>query len=650
MKRLLLLLITISLLLAPLPVQAAEPAEIPGNSSGQGGAGFVPSDAPEITGSSGIVMDMDTGDILYEKDCHRKAAPASTTKLLTAILAVDHLTPSDTTTVLDGALYNILPDAVTIALTPGEVMSVEDLLYAMLLPSANDAANVLAMAVSGTLPNFTTEMNKTAEALGCKDTHFTNANGLPDDNHYTTAYDMALIAREAYSRSRIRDIIRTEVYWIPATNLFEERELWTTNYLLYDVTDVYYELCTGGKTGYTEEAGYTMVAFAEQDGRRLVSVVFQCPTSDDRFRDASALLDFGLKSYHQIRPMEGFQLTQDTGEKGTILDNYYARLPHSLPEFSVDTSISLTARTTVSGEDIEKKATFYPSRTGSTVGEVTLSYQGKELAKIPITSNRSSMAEEFAHLQPEEKYEKGSGTEQAPKKTDILKSVLKDSLPMLIISLVLCILLCFTTIIVVHFRRKRRVNITRYFGDGPVPAVDPEAVAEIEERKRVREALRKLEDSGEEDPAKAERKAEKKAAYEDDGIEDSGEKAPRKASDPDAASATEDDLVDTGRPRSLKRSAGSASGKPQGSADRETGIDDLEDTGSPRSGRPQRSTDSASGKPQRSAERESGKPRTTADREPGIDDLEDTGIRRPAKPAGKKAPAKESTDDLVDEG
>ena len=186
---------------------------------------------------------------------------------------------------------------------------------------------------------------------------------------------------------------------------------------------------------------------------------------------------------------------------------------------------------------------------------------------------------------------------------------------MLIISLVLCILLCFITIIVVHFRRKRRVNITRYFGDGPVPAVDPEAVAEMEERKRVREALRKLEDSGEEDPAKAERKAEKKAAYEDDGIEDSGEKAPRKASDPDSASATEDDLEDTGSPRSLKRSAGSASGKPQSSA-----------------------------------ERESGKPRTTADREPGIDDLEDTGIRRPAKPAGKKASAKESTDDLVDEG
>jgi D-alanyl-D-alanine carboxypeptidase len=162
-KRRFLILMLCILLLVPFPVQAAEPDTIPGNESVLGGS-FVPSDAPEITGTTAIVMDMDTGDILYEKDCHKRAEPASTTKLLTAILAVDNLNPSDVITVKDGALEGISYDAVRIWLSPGETMPVSDLLYALLLPSANDAANVLAMAVAGTIPNFATKMNETAKA------------------------------------------------------------------------------------------------------------------------------------------------------------------------------------------------------------------------------------------------------------------------------------------------------------------------------------------------------------------------------------------------------------------------------------------------------------------------------------------------------
>ncbi len=579
MRRFILILMIFSLLLVPFSAQAAEPAGIPGNeSSVSAEAGYTPTDAPAITAASGIVMDLDTGDILYEKDCHRKSEPASTTKLMTALLTVDHLAPTDTTTVKDGALLGISYDAVTIGLSPGETMSVGDLLHAMLLPSANDAANVLAMAVSGTIASFATEMNATAEALGCKETHFTNPNGLPDPQHYTTAYDMALIARAAYNRSRIRDIIRTEVYWIPATNMAEKRELWTTNYLLYDVTDVYYEDCTGGKTGYTEEAGYTMVAFAEKNGRRLVSVVFQCPTSDDRFRDAAALLRFGLNEYHKIRPMEGFRLSEAEGAESIILDNYYTRLPHSLPEFSVDTSISIYTRNTVSAEDIEKKVSFNANRTGSTVGEVTLSYHGQDLASIPILSEKIELGEELTPENADERLNP-STTEKAPTKGEILQKVMKESLPQILIGLTLAILLCISTILIVHFRRKRRVNISRYFGDGPVPAVDPEAVAAAEEKKRQREILRQMEDTGETPPRPKLDPAEKHPT--DDGIVDTGESAPKKKDDTAPKHPTDDGIEDSGvsAPRKKPEKTTEEKKEPASDKAKKKDVDDIVDEG-----------------------------------------------------------------------
>ncbi len=609
-KRSIIIILIISLLLVPFPVQAAEPNTIPGNESFTGGA-FIPSDAPEITGTTGIVMDMDTGDILYEKDCHRRAEPASTTKLLTAILAVDNLNPSDLITVKDGALEGISYDAVRIWLSPGETMPVSDLLYALLLPSANDAANVLAMAVAGTVPSFVVKMNETAEALGCKDTHFTNANGLPDPQHYTTAYDMALIARAAYSRSRIRDVLATPAYWIPATNMAEERELWTTNYLLYDVTDVYYDACTGGKTGYTEEAGNCMVAFAEKYGRRLVSVVFHCPGPNDRFIDSKALLEFCFEEYHRIHPLEGFTLsgqndkdandpvsgtsgegtsgtsetgTSDKGSTGTsglstaVLGNYYARLPHALPEYSVDTSLSIYARSSVAAGDIQKEITLKLDKYKGTAGEVKLTYLNRALATIPILMDRTRLDEDLETLAAMEAgtiRPRGDGNAELPAtRSEILRSVLEESIPRLMFCILAAALLVVGTVIIAHFRRKRRVRISRYFGDGPVAAVDPEAAAAEEERKKAREALRRLEDSGVGTPRPKPAPGEKHPT--DDGIVDSGERVPRHSVKPVKEPDTTKQPESTKKPESTKQPESTK--KPVSTKQPET-IDDIEDSG-----------------------------------------------------------------------
>ena len=514
MKKYIFLFMIFLLLIPSIPVSAAEPDQIPGNESvsknpDAGEASFSPVDAPLVTADSAIVMDMDTGDVLYEKNAHKKAEPASTTKLMTAMLAVDHLNVADKVTVQDGAFDNISYDAVTIGLSPGEEMSVQDLLYATLLPSANDAANELAMATSKTIGKFVKEMNRTAKELGCKDTQFNNANGLPDVNHYTTAYDMALIGRAAYGRSRIKDVIRTESYWISATNMVGERELWTTNQMLYDVTSLYYEYCTGGKTGYTESAGNTMVAFAEKNGRRLVSVVFGCPTSDDRFIDSRTLLEYAFESYHQIAPLEDFQLEISETAGNPILENYYARLEHSLPEFTLDTSLRICTRTTVSAEDIDKTVSLSASRTGNDAGEVTLSYKGTTLATVPIHADQSEMDKDLSKLTSEPIHSKQSTVSQVPDRSEIFRDVLHESFPRILICLILASALCVGTILVVSHRRKNRVTVHRYFGDGPVPARDGEEVIEEQRRrKEMHRMLNTIEDEVEPAPKKPAKKPE----------------------------------------------------------------------------------------------------------------------------------------------
>jgi len=442
-------------------VYAAEPQDIPGNVDTPDSQHY-PADGPNITGYSAIVMDMDTMDILYEQDIHHKGEPASTTKLMTAILAVDNLAPTDNVTITESINDNLIEDAVVAGLIPGEVMPAKELLYAMLLPSANDAANALGTAVSGSLSAFAEAMNAKAAELGCVDTHFTNANGLPDPNHITTVYDMALIAREAYSRSRIRDVIRTESYWLPATNMSDKRELWTTNELLYNVTDLYYEYCTGGKTGYTGDAGYTMVAFGEKDNRRLVAVVFGCPTSVERFQDAAALLEYGFSAYHMIYPLKDYQLLNTEASSSPMTENYYAGLEHLLPEFTFDASTRIYTRSSVTAADIEKTVTLYPQYRNGAAGEIGLSYQGRHLGSVPIQS--ANVSDPGTNPVPQLSYE--------PTTSDKPKTTERKISPMVIILILGGIVLIGVMIglltLFKNMQAKKRVRLRRYTGGGNV--------------------------------------------------------------------------------------------------------------------------------------------------------------------------------------
>jgi len=473
-KRYIILLSLMIIFLLPFSAYAADPNEIPGNEtfSADPATGAFPSDGPGISGTSAIVMDIDTGDILFMQDPHKKAEPASTTKLMTALLAVEKLNPEDEIEVTQSIYSNLIEDAVTIGLIPGEKITTRDMLYGMLLPSANDAANAIGEGVAGSIKAFVEMMNQKAAELGCKDTHFANTNGLPDSDHYTTVYDMALIACEAYRNARIREVIATPSYWMAATNLSDKRELWTTNELLYDVTDLYYEYCTGGKTGYTGNAGYTMVAFAEKDGRRLVSVVFGCPTSVQRFQDAAALLDYGLKEYHILQPLKGFTIDTESTLANVISENFYTALSHALPSYTVDGSLRFYTRSSVSSDDISKRVQLDGAIVNGVVGRVQLLYNGRALTEVPVHLEESQLApgKDSMIMSLDGTVATEDPQNNGQNKNEILGSTLKSYGIPILLAILAAIGILFLFLMLRKYQAKKRVRVRRYMGDRPPTA------------------------------------------------------------------------------------------------------------------------------------------------------------------------------------
>ncbi|EPZ55680.1 D-alanyl-D-alanine carboxypeptidase family protein [[Clostridium] sordellii ATCC 9714] len=238
---------------------------------------FAETPPPNISAPYAVLMDYTSGKILYQKNPHAQMYPASTTKMWTAYVTLKHVKNLDEVVTV-GNIGHI--DGTSMYLVPGEKLTVRQLLDGLLLVSANDAAVVLAEHVSGSVPEFAKLMNEEAKKIGAVDTHFNNANGLPDTQHYTSAYDMALMAREAMSNDVFRKIVSTKMMRIPATPLYQERFLKNTNQFLtgsgqipYDgkMVDIQYNIVDGIKTGFTDDAGKCLLSSAKKDDMRLIS-------------------------------------------------------------------------------------------------------------------------------------------------------------------------------------------------------------------------------------------------------------------------------------------------------------------------------------------------------------------------------------------
>lgn len=255
----------------------------------------------ELDAESAILIDALTGDILYQKEIDKKQFPASITKLMTILLALENCPDLDETIEFShDAVFSIEPGSSHIAIDAGEKITVRQALYAIILQSANEVSNGVAEHIDGSMEEFAKHMTSRAKELGCKNTNFVNANGLHDENHYTTAYDMSLIAKELLKFDFFRELIGTTYYEIPPTNKQPEtRYLYGQNQLIKPSSAFYYDYCEGGKTGFTNEAGNTLVAYAKQGNTELISVVLKS-TGYGEYTDTAKLFDFGFNNFETV--------------------------------------------------------------------------------------------------------------------------------------------------------------------------------------------------------------------------------------------------------------------------------------------------------------------------------------------------------------
>ncbi len=284
-----------------------------------------PEDAPEIYSEAAIVMDATTGQILYEKNAYNTLYPASITKILTTLVAIENGNMEDVITMSEEAVYGIDWDSTHIGLQVGEQITVKDALYATMLNSANEAAWGLAEHIGGDLKTFCDMMNQRAKEIGCTSTNFVNANGLHNDNHYTSAYDMALITREALKNPTFVEITSTKYYEIePTTYTPETRYLVQGNKMLFPDSEYYYEGCYGGKTGYTNMAQGTLVTWVQKDGMTLICVTLKSSLTAYKYMDSIALYDYCFNKYQKVQPLYNFQFTeQDIADTNAFLNEFY---------------------------------------------------------------------------------------------------------------------------------------------------------------------------------------------------------------------------------------------------------------------------------------------------------------------------------------
>ncbi len=249
---------------------------------------------PAIYAESGILVDLDTQEILYSKNIDKQLYPASITKVMTTLVAIESSSPEEPVTFSQHALDSIEWDSSNIGCRLNETLTMEQCWYAMMLNSANEVCCGVAEHISGSIEAFVEKMNQKAAELGCTNTHFSNPNGLPDETHYTTAHDMALIANAAYQNETFRQVFSTRQYEIPPTPQYTEtRYLYNHHKMMQPDTEYYYEGCLGGKTGYTETALNTLVTIASRNGKNLLCVTMRTQ-GRQVYTDTASLFDYGF--------------------------------------------------------------------------------------------------------------------------------------------------------------------------------------------------------------------------------------------------------------------------------------------------------------------------------------------------------------------
>ena len=255
---------------------------------------------PDTYSETAVLMDADTGAILYNKGMDEKRYPASITKIMTALLALEHSSLDEEVTFTEECLADQTSDSGNLGMKVGEVLTMRQCLMALMIRSANDVATQIAVHVAGSVSAFADMMNQRAQELGCVNTHFVNASGMPDENHYTTAHDMALIFQQAIKNQDFLDIIGTQSFTIEPTNMNPESRVLNTHHALLSATaPEHYDGCFGGKTGVTEASKNTLVSGATRDGMTLIAVAMRADAGQV-CQDHISMFDYGFNNFQKV--------------------------------------------------------------------------------------------------------------------------------------------------------------------------------------------------------------------------------------------------------------------------------------------------------------------------------------------------------------
>lgn len=262
---------------------------------------------PDIYAETAILMDADTGAILYNKGMDEKRYPASITKIMTCMLALEHSSLDEQVTFTETCQGDQVAGSGNAGMQVGEVLTMRQCLLLLMIRSANDVATQIAEHVGGSVEAFVDMMNQKAQELGCMNTHFVNASGMPDDNHYSTAYDMALIFREAIKNDKFREIIGTQSFVIEPTNMNTETRSFSSHHpLVVRSAPEYYEGCFGGKTGVTDSAKNTLVSGAERNGMTLIAVTMRAAELGQLCQDQTNMFNYGFDNFSKVEVPGGY--------------------------------------------------------------------------------------------------------------------------------------------------------------------------------------------------------------------------------------------------------------------------------------------------------------------------------------------------------
>ena len=357
---------------------------------------------PEIKSDYAILMEMKSGTVLYEKNAYDRAYPASTTKILTALLVMENLDLKDSLTFSYRATHELPKGSSSIARTEDEVMSVEDCLYALLVASANEVAQGLAEKVSGSFEAFSAKMTLRAYELGAVNSNFSNPHGTTAEDHYTCAYDMALFMRAAMQYEKLQEIMGTVSYQIAPTNKHSEITYMRSQHpLLTKSAGMRYPAAIAGKTGYTDAAGNCLVTYAAQGGLDLICVVFHADGIETTGSDSIALFDYGFRSFvsYNLNDAESVLRNENTEFLGSNILQFsqagssYVCLPQPLTLTDLTSEIRFeTERTADADPDTVAERIYYLNgkRVGSCrlkVGDATAKVNMQPIVRIAPTTN-----------------------------------------------------------------------------------------------------------------------------------------------------------------------------------------------------------------------------------------------------------------------